>query len=56
MNGSGNLRVGRKHLLSYIRVHEKPLPEKLEDFNRFIAKFGYGDENIEPESTDQFYE
>lgn len=24
------------------RIHEKPLPEKVEDFNRFIAKFGYG--------------
>ena len=38
----GKPKAGKKAPTFVYRVHEKPLPEKLEDFNRFIAKFGYG--------------
>lgn len=38
----GKPKAGKKAATFVYRVHEKPLPEKLEDFNRFIAKFGYG--------------
>lgn len=38
----GKPKAGKKAPTFVFRVHEKPLPEKLEDFNRFIAKFGYG--------------
>lgn len=38
----GKPKAGKKAPAFVYRVHEKPLPEKLEDFNRFIAKFGYG--------------
>ena len=38
----GKPKGGKKAPTFVYRVHEKPLPEKLEDFNRFIAKFGYG--------------
>lgn len=38
----GKPKSGKKAATFVYRVHEKPLPEKLEDFNRFIAKFGYG--------------
>ena len=33
---------GKKAKTFVYRVHEQPLPEKLEDFNRLIARFGYG--------------
>ena len=38
----GKTKPGKKAKTFVYRVHEQPLPEKLEDFNRFIAKFGYG--------------
>ena len=38
----GKPKPGKKAKTFVYRVHEQPLPEKLEDFNRFIAKFGYG--------------
>ena len=33
---------GKKAKTFVYRIHEQPLPEKLEDFNRFVARFGYG--------------
>ena len=38
----GKPQPGKKARTFVYRVHEQPLPEKLDDFNRFIAKFGYG--------------
>lgn len=38
----GKPKEGKKAPTFVYRIHERPLPEKLEDFNRFIAKFGYG--------------
>lgn len=38
----GKEKEGKKAPTFVYRIHENPLPEKLEDFNRFIAKFGYG--------------
>lgn len=31
----------KKHTFVY-RIHDKPTQEKLEDFNKFVARFGYG--------------
>lgn len=33
---------GSKAKTFVYRIHESPLPEKLEEFNRVVAKFGYG--------------
>lgn len=38
----GKVKDGKKAKAFVYRIHERPLPEKLEDFNRFISKFGYG--------------
>lgn len=38
----GNPKDGKKARTFVYRIHERPLPEKLEEFNRFVAKFGYG--------------
>ncbi len=38
----GKPKAGKKAPTFVYRIHEKPLPEKLEEFNRFVAKFGYG--------------
>lgn len=38
----GKPKPGKKARTFVYRIHEQPLPEKLEDFNRFIARFGYG--------------
>lgn len=38
----GKPKAGKKAKTFVYRIHEQPLPEKLEDFNRFIARFGYG--------------
>ncbi len=38
----GRPKPGKKAPAFVYRVHEQPLPEKLEDFNRFVARFGYG--------------
>lgn len=38
----GKPKPGKKARTFVYRIHESPLPEKLEDFNRFIARFGYG--------------
>lgn len=37
----GKTKEGQKLRTFVYRIHEQPLPEKLEDFNRFVAKFGY---------------
>lgn len=37
----GKPNSGQKARTFVYRIHESPLPEKLEDFNRFVAKFGY---------------
>lgn len=34
--------AGKKAPVFVYRIHEQPMPEKLEDFNRFIGRFGYG--------------
>lgn len=38
----GKPKPGKKAKTFVYRIHESPLPEKLEDFNRFVARFGYG--------------
>lgn len=38
----GKPATGKKAPTFVYRVHEQPMPEKLEDFNRFVARFGYG--------------
>ena len=38
----GKPKSGKKAPTFVYRIHENPLPEKLEEFNRFVAKFGYG--------------
>lgn len=38
----GKPKAGKKAPTFVYRVHESPLPEKLEELNRFVAKFGYG--------------
>lgn len=38
----GKPKPGKKARTFVYRIHEQPLPEKLEDFNRFVARFGYG--------------
>lgn len=38
----GKPKPGKKAKTFVYRIHEQPLPEKLEDFNRFVARFGYG--------------
>ena len=38
----GKIKEGQKLRTFVYRIHERPLPEKLEEFNRFVAKFGYG--------------
>lgn len=38
----GKPKSGKKAKTFVYRIHENPLPEKLENFNRFIARFGYG--------------
>lgn len=38
----GKPKEGKKARTFVYRIHERPLPEKLEEFNRFVAKFGYG--------------
>lgn len=38
----GHPASGKKAPTFVYRIHEQPLPEKLEDFNRFISRFGYG--------------
>lgn len=37
----GKPKEGKKARTFVYRIHERPLPEKLEDFNRFVARFGY---------------
>lgn len=37
----GKPKPGKKARTFVYRIHERPLPEKLEEFNRFVAKFGY---------------
>lgn len=37
----GKPAPGKKARTFVYRIHEKPLPEKLEEFNRFVARFGY---------------
>lgn len=37
----GKPAAGKKARTFVYRIHERPLPEKLEEFNRFVAKFGY---------------
>lgn len=37
----GKPAAGKKAKTFVYRIHERPLPEKLEEFNRFVAKFGY---------------
>ena len=37
----GKLKPGQKPKTFIYRVHEQPNPDKLEEFGRFIAKFGY---------------
>lgn len=37
----GKPKPGKKAKTFVYRIHESPLPEKLEDFNRFVARFGY---------------
>lgn len=37
----GKLKPGQKPKTFVYRVHEQPNPDKLEEFGRFIAKFGY---------------
>lgn len=37
----GKPASGKKARTFVYRIHEKPLPEKLEEFNRFVARFGY---------------
>ena len=38
----GKPKSGKKAPTFVYRIHENPQPEKLEEFNRFVAKFGYG--------------
>lgn len=38
----GKPKSGKKAKTFVYRIHESPLPEKLESFNRFVARFGYG--------------
>ena len=38
----GKPTPGKKAKTFVYRIHEQPLPQKLEDFNRFISRFGYG--------------
>lgn len=38
----GKPKPGKKARTFVYRVHEQPMPEKLEDFNRFVSRFGYG--------------
>lgn len=38
----GKPKSSKKAKTFVYRIHESPLPEKLESFNRFVARFGYG--------------
>lgn len=38
----GKPKPAKKAKTFVYRIHEQPLPEKLEEFNRFVARFGYG--------------
>lgn len=38
----GKPSSGKKVKTFVYRIHEQPLPEKLEDFNHLISRFGYG--------------
>lgn len=37
----GKPKAGKKAKTFVYRVHEQPMPEKLENFNRFVSRFGY---------------
>ena len=37
----GKPKAGKKPKTFVYRVHEQPMPEKLESFNRFVSRFGY---------------
>lgn len=38
----GKLKAAEKARTFVYRIHDKPLPEKLDEFNKFVARFGYG--------------
>ena len=38
----GKIKNGQKPKTFVYRVHDKPLEDKLEEFNSFVSKFGYG--------------
>ncbi|MEG0796571.1 MAG: ribonuclease R [Odoribacter sp.] len=46
----GKPKEGKKARTFVYRIHERPLPEKLEEFNHFIAKFGYGLKTSSPKA------
>lgn len=38
----GKIKEGQKEKTFVYRIHDKPFDDKLNDFNKFVAKFGYG--------------
>lgn len=38
----GKVKAQEKARTFVYRIHDSPLPEKLDDFNKFVARFGYG--------------
>ncbi len=45
-------QAGRKTPKTFVyRIHDRPDPEKLENFNHFIRRFGYGIEIVTPKSV-----
>lgn len=38
----GKIKRGQKPKTFVYRIHDKPMDDKLEEFNNFVAKFGYG--------------
>lgn len=38
----GKVKKNQKEKTFVYRIHDKPFDDKLEDFNKFVAKFGYG--------------
>ncbi|QZT35820.1 ribonuclease R [Halosquirtibacter xylanolyticus] len=46
----GKQPAGKKAKTFVYRIHDKPDPERLENFNRFIQRFGYGIQTTSPKN------
>lgn len=46
----GKTKGGKQTKTFVYRIHDKPDPEKLENFNHFIKKFGYGIQTTSPKT------